>query len=194
MAEVKLTRLPPPDPPDADALRALHTAGAHFVLCRAHDEGAKKAKSALHRGWQTAAPLLDAVIEHRGRGGLVGMMPGSIGAVVIDLDPDGDTAPVAAPPATGNGAIVNGTDGRAVHLNAAAVAALTSAPAPPLGAPVLQHATPSRWWRALLVQGAARRDWQPEVGAHCRRAARGRHSRRPWLCDPLESGRRRGGP
>ena len=141
MAEVKLTRLPPPDPPDADALRALHTAGAHFVLCRAHDEGAKKAKSALHRGWQTAAPLLDAVIEHRGRGGLVGMMPGSIGAVVIDLDPDGDTAPVAAPPATGNGAIVNGTDGRAVHLNAAAVAALTSAPAPPLGAPVLQHAT-----------------------------------------------------
>ena len=82
-----IRRLPLPgaEPPDADALRALHAAGAHFVLCRAHDEGTKKAKSALQRGWQTAAPLLDAVIEHRGRGGLVGMMPGSIGAVVVDL-------------------------------------------------------------------------------------------------------------
>ena len=115
---IRRLNLPGAEPPDADALRALHAAGAHFVLCRAHDEGTKKAKSALQRGWQTAAPLLDAVIEHRGRGGLVGMMPGSIGAVVVDLDPEGadDTTP-------------------------------------PLGAPVLQHATRRAggvhfWYRA----------------------------------------------
>ena len=157
-APIRRLSLPGAEPPDADALRALHAAGAHFVLCRAHDEGDKKAKSALHRGWQTAAPLLDAVIEHRGRGGLVGMMPGSIGAVVCDLDPEGSRR----------------------HDTAARRTRPTAR-------------RPSRWWRALLVSGARWRSAQPEVGARCRRAARRRRSRRPWLCDPLESGRRRGG-
>ena len=158
MAEVKLTRLPPAAPPDGDALRALHTAGAHFVLCLPD-------KRPIAKGWEQHPANLDAVIEHRGRGGLVGIMPGSIGAVVVDLDPDGDTPPVAAPPpATVNGTTVNGRAGRSVHLNAAAVASLASAPAPPLGGFVLQNATRRaggvHWWYRAPDGEVRNRKWK----------------------------------
>ena len=97
------------------------------------------------------------------------MVPGSLGAVVVDLDPDDDTAPAAAPPATGNGAIVQGANGRAVHLNEAAVAALASAPAPPLGAPVLQHATRRAggvhfWYKAPPGEEVGNRKWARTAG------------------------------
>ena len=125
-----LTRLPPTEPPAADALRAIASAGAHFVLC-GHD------KRPISKQWEQSPPDLDEVIAWAGRGGLVGMIPASIGAVVVDLDP----SPVAAALATGKGAIVEGTDERAAHFNAAAVASLAKDMAQPLGAPVLQNAT-----------------------------------------------------
>ena len=156
-----LTRLPPTEPPDADALRALHNAGAHLLLA-AHN------KVPFNKAWEQQPADIDAVIAHRRRGGLVGIMPGSIGAVVIDLDPDDDTAPVAAPPATGNGTIVDGTDGRRVHLNAAAVASLARETEPPLGVPVLQHVTRRAggvhyWYRAPAGE-VGNRQWARTAG------------------------------
>ena len=82
-----LTRLPPTEPPAADALRAIASAGAHFVLCTAN-------KRPVSKQWEQSPPNLDEVIAWAGRGGLVGMIPGSIGAVVVDVD----NAEAPAPP------------------------------------------------------------------------------------------------
>ena len=107
---VKLTRLPPTEPPAADALRAIASAGAHFVLCGAD-------KHPVSKAWESRPPDLPTVLTWAGRGGLVGVVPASLTAVVVDLDPEGadDTTP-------------------------------------PLGAPVVQHATRRKgthfWYRA----------------------------------------------
>ena len=107
-----IRRLPLPgaEPPDADAYRAIHAAGGHFLL-------AGDNKVPFNKAWQTTPADLPAVLAHAGRGGLIGVVPGSLGAVVVDLDPEG--------------------------------AADTT---PPLGAPVLQHATRRKgthfWYRA----------------------------------------------
>ena len=52
-------------------LKALHDRGVHFVICRAKDEGDKKAKSAIAAGWQTKAAPLAAVQKHYAAGGLL---------------------------------------------------------------------------------------------------------------------------
>ena len=64
------------------ALEALHERGAHFVLCR----GDKRPVSVA---WQETRPGLSAVEEHAARG-LVGVIPGSVGCVVVDVDEGGD--------------------------------------------------------------------------------------------------------
>ena len=102
--------LPGAEPRDADAYREIHAAGGHFLLCNDH-------KRPFVKEWQKRPAGIDDVLRHAGRGGLVGVVPGSLGAVVVDLDPEGadDTTP-------------------------------------PLGAPVLQHATRRKgthfWYRA----------------------------------------------
>ncbi len=66
------------------ALTALADAGAHFVLCWLN-------KKAMWKKWQkpqNAAPL-DRVLRHTK---LVGVMPASLGCVVIDVDYGGDEA------------------------------------------------------------------------------------------------------
>ena len=45
------------------ALSALHKKGVHFVLCRAKDEGTKKAKSAIASGWQLRGAALKPALE-----------------------------------------------------------------------------------------------------------------------------------
>ena len=108
---------------------------------------------------------------------LVGLVPGSIGAVVVDLDPDGDTTPVVAPLATGNGAIVEGANGRAVHLNAVAVASLAKDTEPPLGVPVLQHVTRRaggiHYWYRSPPGEVGNRQWARERGGKHRGEVRG---------------------
>ena len=65
--------------------KALHKVGAHFVLADAD-------KAAIEKGWQDKAPELDRVLAHRKAGGLVGIIPASIGAVVLDYDGADDNA------------------------------------------------------------------------------------------------------
>ena len=64
------------------ALEALHERGAHFVLCR----GDKRPVSVA---WQKTRPELPGVKEHAARGGSVGVIPGSLGCVVVDVDEGG---------------------------------------------------------------------------------------------------------
>ena len=64
-----------------NAWGALHRRGAHFVLCR--DD-----KRPLSAGWQKTRPDFAAVEEHAARG-LVGVIPGSVGCVVVDVDEGG---------------------------------------------------------------------------------------------------------
>ena len=68
------------------ALSALHKKGVHFVLCRAKDEGTKKAKSAIASGWQLRGAALKPVLEHVEHGGLLGFIPGRSGLWVLDVD------------------------------------------------------------------------------------------------------------
>ena len=65
-----------------DPLAALAERGAHFVLC-----GADKRPRA--RRWQEKAPALKVVLRHQG---LVGVVPASLGCVVIDVDEGGEQA------------------------------------------------------------------------------------------------------
>ena len=70
--------------PDAckAALATLAKAGAHFVLC-----GADKRPKA--KAWQKTRPPLDAAHRHDGP---VGVIPASLGCVVVDVDVGGDQA------------------------------------------------------------------------------------------------------
>ena len=65
------------------ALEALHTRGAHFVLCRGD-------KQPLAVGWQKTRPGLAVVEAHAEAGGLVGVIPASLGCVVVDVDEGSD--------------------------------------------------------------------------------------------------------
>ena len=73
--------LPRPDTRKA-ALTALAEEGAHFVLC-----GADKRPKA--KAWHKAPASLDAALRHKG---LVGVVPASLGCVVVDVDEGGDEA------------------------------------------------------------------------------------------------------
>ena len=69
--------------PASDAHAALHAAGGHFVLCGSD-------KRALFEKWeQPPRPTLAAVLAHKGR---LGLIPASIGAVVVDVDLPGAEA------------------------------------------------------------------------------------------------------
>ena len=85
-----IRRLPLPGA-DADAYHVLDRAGAHFVLCTGD-------KRPIVKEWQNHPADLPAVLAHAGGTGLIGLVPGSIGAVVCDLDPEGadDTTPPLA--------------------------------------------------------------------------------------------------
>ena len=87
-----------------EELTALCERGVHFVLCRAADDGPKKAKSAIKSRWQTKAAALKDVLKHHAAGGLLGFIPGRSGLWVLDVDrfpgetkdPDGLLASVSA--------------------------------------------------------------------------------------------------
>ena len=69
-----------------DTIKKLHKRGVHFVLCLAKDQGARKAKSAIEKGWQLHAPALKHVLKHHEDGGLLGFIPGRSGLWVLDVD------------------------------------------------------------------------------------------------------------
>ena len=64
---------------------ALAVRGAHFVLCNPK-------KIAMEKGWNENSPNLAAVIAHARGGGLVGVIPWSLGCVVIDVDDGAENA------------------------------------------------------------------------------------------------------
>ena len=64
------------------ALETLRDRGAHYVL-------AAPDKRPLRSGWQKTPPDFEAVWQHFAKGGLVGVIPASLGAVVIDVDEGG---------------------------------------------------------------------------------------------------------
>ena len=70
--------------PDARkaALAALAEEGAHFVLCGAD-------KRPVAKAWHKTPASLDAALRHDG---LVGVVPASLGCVVVDVDEGGDEA------------------------------------------------------------------------------------------------------
>ena len=65
-----------------DALEALAERGAHFVLCRAD-------KRPQASAWQKTPAPLEAALQHEGP---VGVVPASLGCVVIDVDQGGAAA------------------------------------------------------------------------------------------------------
>ena len=68
------------------ALTALYERGVHFVLCLAKDQGARKAKSAIEKGWQKNRPSLQHVQAHVQAGGLLGFIPGRSNLWALDID------------------------------------------------------------------------------------------------------------
>ena len=70
------------------AHEALHEHGAHFVLATAD-------KRPIAREWQKMRPELAAVTAHAKAGGLVGVIPASLGCFVLDVD-EGGTSGVEA--------------------------------------------------------------------------------------------------
>ena len=71
-----------------EALRDLHERGAHLALMTPD-------KRPVHRGWLDEPAPFDAVLAHAGLGGLVGIVPGSIGMFAVDVD-RGDPGAVVA--------------------------------------------------------------------------------------------------
>lgn len=68
---------------DAAAISALVNADAHLVLCT-------QDKRPLVSGWQDEANRPDTAraVAHVASGGLVGLIPGSVGLVAVDVDTD----------------------------------------------------------------------------------------------------------
>ena len=71
--------------PEPSPWEVLAERGAHFVLC-------KPTKVALSNGWQKHQPSLEAVTAHAKGAGHVGVIPASLGCVVIDVDEGGKHA------------------------------------------------------------------------------------------------------
>ena len=71
--------------PEPRPWEVLAERGAHFVLCRPD-------KRAVSAGWQKTRPDLEAVIAHARSPGHVGVIPASLGCVVIDVDEGGKDA------------------------------------------------------------------------------------------------------
>ena len=68
------------------ALEALRDRGAHFVL---HGPD----KRPIAKAWQKNRPEFEAVVRHSKAGGLIGVIPASVGCAVVDVD-EGDSAAV----------------------------------------------------------------------------------------------------
>ena len=78
------------------SVKKLHEQGVHFVLCRAKDDGAKKAKSAIAARWQSQAAALKSTITHHANGGLLGFVPGKSGMWILDVDNSQDVNAIRA--------------------------------------------------------------------------------------------------
>ena len=76
---------------DADAIAALHAAGAHFTLAT---PGKRPSAPGL-TGWQSRIPTLAEVIDHRRQGKPLGVVPASLGLVALDIDKGADGMPAA---------------------------------------------------------------------------------------------------
>ena len=76
--------------------RRSHARHVHFVLCRAKDEGAKKAKSAIAARWQSQAAALKSALAHHAAGGLLGFVPGKSGLWILDVDNSQDVDAIRA--------------------------------------------------------------------------------------------------
>ena len=70
------------------AIHALGELDAHFVLARAED------KRPIRKGWKNPdnAPSADTAIKHLESGGLVGIVPWSLGLALVDVDVGGAKA------------------------------------------------------------------------------------------------------
>ena len=70
------------------AIHALGELDAHFVLARAED------KRPIRKGWENPdnAPSADTAIKHLESGGLVGIVPWSLGLALVDVDLGGAKA------------------------------------------------------------------------------------------------------
>ena len=90
-------------------LEAPHTRGAHFVLCRVD-------KHPLWREWQKKQPGFEAVKRHAAAGGLVGLVPASLGCVVVDVDEGGAAGVEALRGVLGEPIATAGTRGGGFHL------------------------------------------------------------------------------
>ena len=91
------------------ALEALHGRGAHFVLC--HGD-----KRPLSREWQKKRPGCSEVKAHAEAGGLVGVIPASLGCVVVDVDEGGQGGVDAVVGACGVPLTVTGTRSGGHHV------------------------------------------------------------------------------
>ena len=65
------------------ALKTLHARGAHFVIAGPN-------KRPLSTGWQKTRPDFSDVERHAEGGGLVGVIPASLGCFVVDIDEGGE--------------------------------------------------------------------------------------------------------
>lgn len=76
------------------ALEALDEAGAHFVLCLGEEEAALipdgKPKKAMEIGWNKNPAAMAKVLARSRKGLPSGVLPASLGCVVIDVDFGGD--------------------------------------------------------------------------------------------------------
>ena len=105
----RVTRLPSAD--DTPATRhprptrtrcGSSTTRAVIVLCAPN-------KHPIAERWQSDQPDLDAVLSHAVKGGLVGIIPASVDATVIDVDEGGDQAATELVAALGEPVLQNAT-------------------------------------------------------------------------------------
>lgn len=76
------------------AVGLLHGRGAHLVLC-GQDKGP------LAQSWWLRRPGINQTLAHAARGGLLGLVPSSLGLVVVDVDMGGAVAGREAEAAVG---------------------------------------------------------------------------------------------
>ena len=81
---------------DADAIAALHAAGAHLVEYTVWQEpDGKWEKKAGPTGWNVLPRTLEQITRHHHAGGKVGILPPSLGLACIDVDSNPDAFTLA---------------------------------------------------------------------------------------------------
>ena len=98
-----MTPTPPHVNYDDGDIRALYDAGAHFILCNGAivPDNPKAPWTGGRNGWTGGAEHAERltvtdVMQHVMRGGLIGVVPWSLGMVVVDVDSGGEDAMEAA--------------------------------------------------------------------------------------------------